>query len=262
METPPPYIILFLVVTILVIAAVLSLLVILILLNQKRQRTYEETLAALKLDHEKNILKTQVEIQEQTFHNIAREIHDNINLSLTLAKLNLNTINWQTEDGPVQKVNDSIAIISDAITDLTDMSRSLNSELIRNQGLLKALQNEMERISRSAKLSIDLQVTGHPVYLSSDRELFIFRIVQEAFNNVLKHAKASQTRLHLHYNGSHVEIRVTDDGVGFNSARLQKNGLQAGLSNIQTRARLFKGDLSIGRGPEKGTELFVTIPFE
>ena len=61
---------------------------------QRKQISYFETIEKLKLDHEKDILKTQLEIQEQTLQHISREIHDNINLSLTLAKLNLNTFDW------------------------------------------------------------------------------------------------------------------------------------------------------------------------
>ena len=65
---------------------------------QRKQISYFETIEKLKHDHEKNILKTQLEIQEQTLQHISREIHDNINLSLTLAKLNLNTLDWNHPD--------------------------------------------------------------------------------------------------------------------------------------------------------------------
>ena len=87
-------IIFFIIIPTILIFLLAGLIITILYFYQKRQIIYEKNLNALKLDFEKNILKTQVEIQEQTFQNISREIHDNISLSLTLAKLNLNTINW------------------------------------------------------------------------------------------------------------------------------------------------------------------------
>jgi two-component system, NarL family, sensor kinase len=263
MGTPPPYIVVFLVVTILAVAAVLGLLMILIMLNQKRQRTFEKNMARLKLDHEKHILSTQVEIQEQTFLNISQEIHDNISLSLTLAKLNLYMIGKKEGEIPSEVIERSINLISTAIADLSAISKSLNPELITQLGITKALQQEVDRIRRCTKLDIDLAITGEPVYLTADRELFIFRIVQETFNNVLKHAEASKVKLEMHYNNSQVELSFEDDGKGFNTEVLKhKKGQSAGLTNMENRISRFKGDFQLATQPEKGTKLFVTIPFQ
>jgi two-component system, NarL family, sensor kinase len=261
MGTPPPYIVLFLVVTIVAVAAVLGLLMILILLNQKRQRTFEQSMARLKLDHEKHILTTQVEIQEQTFLNISQEIHDNISLSLTLAKLNLYMLDQKGEK--VSEVIDrSIDLIGQAIKDLSAISKSLNPELIAQQGLIKSLQQEIERIRRCTNLDIDLSISGEPVYLSADKELFVFRIVQETFNNVLKHAEASNVKLDMHYNNTNVELTFEDDGKGFNRELLAlKKGESAGLANMENRISRVKGSFNLTTAPEKGTKLFVTIPF-
>jgi two-component system NarL family sensor kinase len=263
MGTPPPYIVVFLVVTIMAVAAVLGLLGILILLNQKRQRTFEKSTAKMKLDHEKHILSTQVEIQEQTFLNISQEIHDNISLSLTLAKLNLYMIGQKEGELPSEVIERSINLISTAIADLSAISKSLHPELITQLGITKALQQEVDRIRRCTKLDIDLAITGEPVYLTADRELFIFRIVQETFNNVLKHAEASRVKLEMHYNNSHVELSFEDDGKGFNTEVLKhKKGQSAGIANMEKRISRFNGDFSLAAEPEKGTKLFVTIPFE
>jgi signal transduction histidine kinase len=159
-------------------------------------------------------------------------------------------------------VDHSIDLISEAITDLRDISRSLNSELIQNQGLLKALEMETKRISRSAHIAIDLSIRGEPVYLSCEKEIFIFRIIQEALNNVVKHAKASSVNLDLFYADQQVEINVKDNGIGFNKeGLLTTNGCSAGLSNMENRARLFNGKFSINSEKEKGTELNIVLPF-
>lgn len=263
MPANPPHIVLFLVVTIITIVAVLALLLILILLNQKRQRHFEESLTTLKLDHEKNILRTQMEIHEQTLKNVSREIHDNIHLSLIMAKMNLFELNCEDRKEAALRSEISIALIGNAIADLSAMSRSLNSDLIKNQGLIKALQQETERIQRCTRLNVSLNIAGEPIYMSCDKEVFIFRIVQEAFNNVLKHAKAKSVWLNLHYKCTMLELKVRDDGEGFDGAYLERaGGPSTGLASIKTRAWLFNGTLTLKTGRQQGTELFVTIPFD
>jgi len=86
--------IIFIIITTLFILILIFFIVFILFLYQRRHISYQKGLEILKSDFEKTLLTTQLEIQEQTFQNISREIHDNIGLSLTLAKLNLNTINW------------------------------------------------------------------------------------------------------------------------------------------------------------------------
>ncbi len=262
MNNPPSYIIVFLIATIIVIVAVLALLVLLILFNQKRQRSFIQSMETLKMNHEKQLLKTQVEIQEQTFRNISQEIHDNINLSLTLAKLNLYMLEDDEKVKASDAVNRSIGLIGNAITDLTAISRGLNSEVICQVGLIAALQQEVDRIGRNTRLKIHMVVGGEPVYLDSARELFIFRIVQEAFNNIIKHAEATSVELRLHYNCSCVDITVTDNGKGFKKEKLAVKEGTAGLTNMETRTKWFNGNFSLQTAEQAGTQLFITIPYD
>jgi two-component system, NarL family, sensor kinase len=215
----------------------------------------------MKLNHEKHLLRTQVEIQEQTFKNIAQEIHDNINLSLTLAKLNLYTLG-QNGDKTGDALTRSISLIGNAISDLTSISRGLNSEVISQQGLLRALEQEVKRIGRSTELTIHLVVSGEPVYLDSSRELFIFRIVQEAFNNIIKHAEANIVELRLHYNCERLDLTITDNGKGFKHEQVTLKPGAAGLTNIKTRTKWFNGDFIVHSAEKAGTQLFITIPYD
>jgi signal transduction histidine kinase len=229
---------------------------------QHKKNAHQISLNTLKLNHEKNLLKTQIEIQEQTFQNISREIHDNISLSLTLAKLNLNTLDWNNKDSTYRSVKSSINIIGSAITDLSNLSKSMNPELIRNLGLMKAVKNEIEKLEEMAHLQVTYSIEGEPIFMDSEKELVIFRIIQEAFNNILKHAQASCIWLYLSYNLNTLKIKVSDNGVGFllndiNNIRNNKSG----LSNMETRAKLFGGYFEIETFPGQGTTIFVTVPY-
>jgi signal transduction histidine kinase len=244
------------------IVAVLCVLLILILVNQKKQRQFEQRVADMKLDHEKTLLKTQTEIHEQTLRDISREIHDNIHLSLIMAKMNL----YDLEEHPDAEIRGrgqiSGKLVSNAIEDLSAMSRSLNSDLIRSQGLIKALQSEVERVRRCTKLIVDLNITGEPIYLHCEKELFLFRLVREAFNNVLKHAKAKSVELSLHYNNRALDLNIIDDGEGFDEATVIASGkTMTGLTSMRKRMEFFNGSLRLKTELQKGTELFVTIPY-
>ena len=208
-------IIIFLLVTTVIILLLTGLIIMLIYLYKKKQLAYQQNVESLKLDHEKNLMSAQLEMQEETLQHISREIHDNISLSLTLAKLHLNTLNLEEREKAGFQVNSSIELISKSITNLSGISKSLNSDIISSQGLIKALENEIQRIRETGLFAIEFRITGEPVYMDTKKELIIFRIVQEAFNNIIRHAKASNATLVLHYSEKTLRIAVTDDGVGF-----------------------------------------------
>src|SRR5215208_5665729 len=148
MQTINNHITAFIIITTAIVFLLAILIVSLLYLYQKRQIAYDKNVNTLKLDYERNLLKTQLEIQEQTFQNISREIHDNIGLSLTLAKLNLNILELDKLDKSKELIISSVDLISKSINDLSDISKSLNSEAISQQGLLNALQLEIDRLKK------------------------------------------------------------------------------------------------------------------
>jgi signal transduction histidine kinase len=262
MQDPHHDMTLFVLVSTLLILLMTSFIITIIYLYRKKQLAYFRTIEELKHDHDKNLLHTQLEMQEQTLQHVSREIHDNISLSLTLAKLNLNTLDWNFADKVRNQINCTLEQISKAIVDLSDISKGLNSELITNQGLIEVLKNEMNKLRDLNLFELNFRITGNPVFMDSQKELVIFRIIQEAFNNIIKHAKASAVKLSLEYNIDHVNVSIVDNGKGFcKEAVEQHKKLNAGLSNMQKRAMLFNGRTVIESQIGLGTTILVTIPY-
>jgi two-component system, NarL family, sensor kinase len=246
------------------IVFLLALLIILLLYLYKRQQTLHlKSFNTLKLDFEKNLLRSQVEIQEQTFQNISRDIHDNINLSLTLAKLNLNTLDWNDTNTSASIVRASVDILSNVINELRDLSKGMNTELIKNIGLGNALQKEIEKINKMTNIKVKYNILGEPIYLESEKELVIFRIIQESFNNILKHASASSILLQLVYSKKYLDILIKDDGIGFskNDLHPEQQCGKAGIINMQTRAKAFGGKVLLETWPQKGTQVLINVPY-
>ncbi len=253
--------IVLLVITASIIALVLILFVVLLLyFYQRKQIMFQENIEALKASYEKSLLNTELEIQEQTLQHISREIHDNIGLSLTLAKLNLNTIDETVPDYPSQKINESSELIGKAINDLNAISHSLNAQVISSNGLIKALEDEVVRIAKIGTLKMSMVVSGESIFLDNQKELLLFRIVQEALNNILKYARASMVRIELHYDTNQLLLKIKDNGCGFSvENKKEKNGL--GLHNMRARTKLMNGQFSISSNSE-GTIIDAIIPIK
>jgi two-component system NarL family sensor kinase len=263
MQTSNKEITLLIIITTAIIFLLAAIIVTLLYFYKKRQIAYQENLNSLKLDFEKNLLKTQIEIQEQTFQHISREIHDNINLSLTLAKLNLMTLNWDNIENTRESVNSSATILGSTITNLNNLSKSINTEMIKELGLIKTVKNEIDRVKDMVHLEVSYKVKGEPIFMNSEKELVIFRIIQEAFNNIIKHSKASNIWLELNYSSHFLDVMIRDNGIGFNKTEVYslKEDRHAGLNNMHTRAKLFGGSFLLESQPQRGTQILISIPY-
>ena len=254
---------LFLIVTTLLILFLVALISTILFLYQKKRLAFIRNFEQAKLDYERNLLKTQLEIQEHTFQNISREIHDNISLSLTLAKLTLNTLHSDDRYSLEESVQNSVNLISNANKDLSNISKSLNSEVISSHGLISALEIEIEKIKKCSNYEISFDVNGSPVFLDPRKELILFRISQEALNNILKHAYANSIRLQLSYNTTAVDLKIEDDGIGFDLEEVSHHHnqiLKAGLTNMKSRADLINAVCNIESAPSMGTKISVSAP--
>lgn len=260
MQEERSMIIIFILVATIFILLLIAFIVSILFRYRRKQLAYKQEMQTLKEDLEKNILTAQLEVQEQTFQNIAREIHDNIGLSLTLAKLNLNTMDIEERVTALEKLDASVDLIGQAIDDLRNISSSLNSDIIADQGLIKALDQEISKLKKLKLYSIEFIINGNPVFLDSQQELVLLRIAQEAFNNIIKHANARSINISLDYRDNILTLRVTDDGSGFNEANYE-TGKSSGLVNMKNRAVLLNGSCTISGAPAAGTTVQVTVPF-
>jgi len=225
---------------------------------QKRQHLYFENIEQLKAIYQTTLLESQLEIQEQTFQNISREIHDNIGQKLTLAKLQLNTLDNKILNGHKHKIDNAIDMIGEAISDLSDISRSMSSEQILQNGLIKALEFEAAQIAKLGLYSIKLVVSTNTLFLDTRSELVLFRIVQEALNNIIKHAAATQITISLNFTTDELILQVTDNGCGIRKGMATEAGI--GLGNMQKRAAMLHGSCMVKSEEGDGTTIQIQIP--
>jgi two-component system NarL family sensor kinase len=237
------------------------LIILVISLLLRNHISFRKDLKKVVQESEANLLHTEITARESALHHVSREIHDHINLSLILAKLNLNTLELVNKEKTKSSLEFTVELITGTIEDLRNLSKTLNTEVINNLGLLRALQMEIERFESVTNIVVDYQVTGNPIFLESAKELTVYRMIQESLNNILKHAHATSVLLHLNYDKFCFDITIQDNGVGFDPEYFIEDGKHTGIMNLNTRARLFKGSVLIQSFPGKGTQIFITVPY-
>ena len=247
--------------TIAVFTGITGFIVYFIVLYRARQLKNKREQEQLEANFRQELLRAQIEIQEETLNNISSEIHDNITQVLFFVKLSLKTMTLENEKN-TKKINESNELIAQTINDLRNLSKSLSFEHITKQGLKRALEIEVERLANSGVINTDLSVEGECYTLGVQRELVLFRIYQEALNNTLKHSGANHFKISLHYFNDLFTLSVEDNGAGFLASPSDKN-IGLGLENIKRRAGLIGASAFIDSAPGKGCLIRVTLnPFE
>lgn len=243
---------------------VITLIISLVMIFSKKQEKLSLEFEIYKSSHEKELLKTKLEIQEETFRKISREIHDNISLGLTLSKLQI-TNYLEKQPDVKQLLSTSIDLISKSLIDLNDISKSLDGNQLVSHGLINALESEISVFRRSGIYRIELDVKGDPVYLDAETDLVLLRIFQEAMNNILKHAKANLITIDLVYDEEFMIMKIVDNGKGFDLQKVQDNReirKMSGLNNFHTRAEVIEATVNIISEQSIGTTIIIKTPLK
>ena len=211
-----------------------------------------------KFDQE--LLQTQLEIQEQTLKNISQEIHDNIGQALSLAKLNLGTFDPIEDKSISTKIDDTKNLVGKAISDLRDLSRSMHGDRIAELGLKESIANELKILQNTGQFNTSLDIQGSYYKMDTQKEMVLFRIMQEALHNSIKHAKAKDITVIMEYGEKKFTLSVVDNGTGFDPQKLQSQEKGIGLKSMQNRAALIDGIFSIHSSNNKGTTISICLP--
>jgi two-component system, NarL family, sensor kinase len=248
------------IVGIIVFMVIIVTMVLIILFFQKKRFQHLRQLAEKNKEYSEQLLKSQIEIQEYTFNSISSEIHDNVGQVLSLAKVQLNIIDQRDvlDRAMLQEAKDSVG---KAIIDLRDIAKSLNSDRIRQTDLYDISMQELQRIKRSGLMIVNAKQEGEAVSLQDQTKLIVFRMIQECFQNIIKHSKATAIDVLFKYEKDALKITIADNGQGFDKHLFkQKDGL--GLQNLFNRAQVTGGIATIDSSPGLGTTITIISPYE
>jgi len=247
------FIITGIIVTLLFVAFIVSFL----LSNQRRHFSYLKEKEDARNKFEEMLLRSQLEIKEQTLQHIANELHDNLGQIASLIKINLNTLQLQGPDA-AQKVEDTKELVRLLITDLKLLSVNLNSERITQLGIAHALENETERLNKTGQFETSFQLEGSIPALDPNTTIILYRMAQEIINNAVKHSGAKGISISLKAIGNLFILVFHDNGIGFDKdEKIQSGG--SGLMNLQKRAKLINAQILIDSKPGIGTTVSIEL---
>lgn len=241
----------------LVMLLIVGFFVVFVLLYKRRQLEYENEKLRVQREFSEELLRTRNELGEQVLGKISDEIHDNIGQTLTLAKLRLGGL---SSDNFEAGTEDAGVLISRSLRDLRDLSKSLNGDYIVRNGFYETLKQEGAFIERSGRITCAVEGVYPDGLIQPDSELILYRCVQEAMGNVLKHAHATDLRVELKKTDTEFEIRVSDNGDGIPDD-WDDNGL--GMMNMRKRMGLLGGQFSVLPGISgRGTSISLKLPLQ
>jgi PAS domain S-box-containing protein len=205
-----------------------------------------------------------IEAQEAERRHIARELHDEIGQELTALKINLQAAHRPGDDAEVaSRLGDSMSIVERAIQQVRDMSLALRPSLLDDLGLVAALRWFVDHQAQRSGFEARLEAEPARISVSPDVEIGCYRVVQEALNNVARHAQAHNVRVEVALREGELRLLIQDDGVGFDveAARERASGgASMGLLSMTERARLLGGQLKVESSPGRGTEIRAVFP--
>lgn len=229
---------------------------------RKRKLIYEAEKKAMEKKYEAELLAARVEMQELTMKIIGEEIHDNVGQKLTLASLYTQQLEHAGRFPEINSALENISgIINESLNDLRKLSKDLSYPADSSNSLPGIVEQQCTKLSR-------LQVCG--VFFSSNTDEYmvppgtahvVMRIVQEFFQNSLKHSGCNNLYAQTELKEDCIELMLADDGKGFDMNTVMQDSTSGiGLHNMRKRAALIGGDFSLSSYPGKGTSLRIKIP--
>jgi signal transduction histidine kinase len=203
-----------------------------------------------------------IEAQEKERSRIARELHDDLNQRLALLSLELEQLGrWPP--GSADELRQRAHVLRNSIrsisTDIHRIAYQLHPSKLDTLGLVAAIKGLCNEVSTYQLLRVEFSAHNVPESLSKEVELCLFRIVQEGLSNVIKHSGAQDARVELTGSAQDIQLRIADQGAGFDIDSVKKRG-GLGLISMQERLRLVGGDISIISELSRGTQIDVHIP--
>lgn len=229
-------------------------IIFLVLIYQKRQLRYILEKRQLQNQYTEELLKTRLETQEQTLNMVSTEIHDNIGQLLNSSKMLIGVAQRRlnTTEETLQTANETLGL---AIQELRTLSKSLSKDWLEQFDLIQNLDEEAARINAADGIRLSVE---HPAQLTmpKERQLVLFRIVQESFQNALKHSQARNIHIRIEQLDGNLQVSITDDGKGFDPDPSRQG---FGITNIKLRTALMGGSVQ-WKPAQPGTEVLIQIP--
>jgi PAS domain S-box-containing protein len=210
----------------------------------------------------RNLSRRLIRAHEDERALLARELHDDVTQRLAVLAIDVGRAELAEPDGPkaeaLRSVREQLVRLSE---DVHSLAYQLHPSVLEELGLVEALRAECERRGRQGRFTLSMDLESMPAGVGKEAQLCLFRVAQEALNNVGRHAGACAASVTLRHSDGGLLLAVRDDGVGFDPA-LARACLSLGLASMRERVHLLNGTLDIESAPGRGTTLIAWVPVQ
>lgn len=240
---------------------VLFLVAVMIYIRKYKQRKIEY-LNEIQLKneiHQKELLATQLEIQQATMQQIGRELHDNIGQKLTLASLYIQQLLYENKILEESERIDQVSqIINQSLQDLRSLSKTLTDDNINQKDIVTLVQEEVDNASVLKKCKIHFEHNFEYHDLDFVYKNVLLRITQEFIQNSIKHSKCKNIFIKLNTTEENLwELNINDDGIGFDIDKILSNGI--GLTNMKNRTAIIGAEFNLESNKNRGTMIEIKL---
>lgn len=189
--------------------------------------------------------------QEEERKRISKDLHDGLGQSLLLIK---NKVALSNDDEGTKNM------CNDAIEEVRSISRALHPFQLEKFGINKAIENIVQELDNSNDIFISADMDDITSILSPEKEVNLYRIVQESISNIIKHSNADAARIEIQKKSKYVHLKVKDNGKGFDFSEKHNDFKSLGLKTLKERTKFLKGTMKVDSEKNKGTTLEFVIP--
>jgi signal transduction histidine kinase len=230
--------------------------------TQRKKLQYHQSLHALQESQQRQLIEAAVRSEETERQRIAEQLHDEIGSLLSTAKLYFKMINVEHYGTAEHELYDKgNELLNESISRVRGISHSLHSYILQEFGLNEAIKHFTDKIADGEFIRVTTSLDQTYITHDPQRDISIYRILQELFSNVLKHAQAVNIHISSAYKDNSLTLNITHNGKGltqdtFEELRYTNDGL--GLKNIQNRINLFNGEIIFSKSSK---DYFIQIYF-
>nr|WP_255444036.1 sensor histidine kinase [Robiginitalea sp. SC105] len=207
-------------------------------------------------------MRSMLEGQENERTRIARDLHDGLGNLLSSLKVNIGSLQINFDDTNAEKIYGTASrMIDEACTEVRKIAHEMMPQSLKKLGLRKALEDLVLKMDVIHGFEAKFQVQGTEKIFDDTTNVMLFRIVQEALNNIVKYARAKEVSVQLTYSEDWFDLTIEDDGVGFDTDALE-NERGMGLKSMAFRAEFIGGTLDLNSRPGVGTLVTINIPLD
>jgi signal transduction histidine kinase len=211
-------------------------------------------------DEPRDLSRRLIAAHEEERARLARELHDDVSQRLAVLSIELARLVLAAAGGPhLEALNTVREELMRVSTDVRSLAYQLHPSVLDDLGLAGALRSECQRRQRHGGIPIAVDIGTLPSVVGRDQALCLFRVAQEALNNVVRHASAQSARVVLRGLNGGLHLAVRDDGVGFDPSE-PRGRRTLGLASMSERVQLVNGTFGIDSAPGLGTEVLAWVP--